>query len=155
MRWFGLSFASFSKHICTSVSPRASTRVFADITPGCVQHLSSPGEGDKRRRERRREEKGEGKGEERKSLQKTHRSQNWYDVSHDRALFCETHFALSTCHASGVCRGICLRYITLVFCFNRPVAAGYATPAVRHHNETRNTFACQALQRDVWRAKKG
>ena len=32
------------------------------------------------------------------------------------------------------------------------VAAGYATPAVRHQKETRNACACQAFQRDVWRA---
>ena len=36
----------------------------------------------------------------------------------------------------------------------RHVAAGYETPAVRHQKETRNAFACQALQRDVWRTKK-
>ena len=58
-------------------------------------------------------EKGEEKGEERKNPQKTYRSQFRYDVSYDQALFCETYFALSTYHSSGVlCRGICLRYIT-------------------------------------------
>ena len=98
---------------------------------------------------------GRREGEERKNPQKTHRSQFWYDVSHDEALFCETYFALCMYHASGVqCRGICLRYITLAICLPCHVAAGYATPAVRHQKETRNAFACQALQRDVWRSKK-
>ena len=34
------------------------------------------------------------------------------------------------------------------------VAAGHATPAARHQEETRYACACQALERDVWKAKK-
>ena len=40
------------------------------------------------------EEKEKKKGEERKIPKKMHRSQFWFGVSHDQALFCETYFSL-------------------------------------------------------------
>ena len=53
------------------------------------------------------------------------RNQNWRGVSCGRALFCGTCFALCTCRASGVlCRGICMRYITLAICVTLPYSCG-------------------------------
>ena len=62
---------------------------------------------------------------------KSARIQFWYDVSYDQALFCETYFALSTYHASGVqCGGICMRYITLAICL--PCHAAVVCATVLH-----------------------
>ena len=76
-------------------------------------------------RQEKGEDKGAEKGEESKNPQKTQRSQFWYDVSYDQALLCETYFALTTHHASGVlCRGICVRCITLAVYFILPCRCG-------------------------------
>ena len=100
------------------------------------------------RRERRREEEGEEKGageerrEERKAQepsQKTHREPVLVRcITRSRALLWNVLFAVY--YAFGVlCRGICVRYITHALCVTQ---------------ETRNAFACQALQRYVLRTTK-
>ena len=80
-------------------------------------------------------EKGKEKGEQRKNPQVRCLS---------RQLFCETHFEL--------CRGICMRYITLAVCFTLPCSCGVRNTRCTPPKEARNAFAWQALQRDVWRS---
>ena len=67
--------------------------------------------------------------------QRTHWSQFWNGVSHDQALFCEAYFAL--CLVCCVGEYVCATSHLLHF-LPCHVAAGYATPAVRHQKETQN-----------------
>ena len=64
-------------------------------------------------------------------------------------LRCVLTMPLVCCVGESVCATSHLLYVLPC-----RVAAEYAAPTVRHQKETRNAFACQALLRYVWRAKK-
>ena len=99
----------------------------------------------------RREEKGEEKCEERKNPQ-ANSGTMYHSIKHSsvkHTLPCVHVMHLVCCVGESVCATSHLPHVSPC-----RAAAVYETPAVRHHKENRNAFACQALQRDVWRVKK-